>query len=162
MANNFKLASPWTAYYRKIQALFGEDPDIKIVFDEEEYTLHLLVDNAEKADALMQLLPTEVNFGNVTLKVAVIPANKDVAPSRITLLKTAFQGNPAFSFTWSADGMFSSPIHYVVFANKVVQYYNDDLGDINGNRSTLYQDIAKEIFGESEGVHFCTDTPAVD
>ena len=162
MANNVKLASPWTAYYRKIQALFGEDPDIKVVFDEENCSLHLLVDNAEKADALTQLLPTEVTFGNVVMTISVIPANIEKAPSKASLIKTALQGNPAFSFATSAEGVFSSPIHYIVFANKVVQYYNDDLGDIYGNRSTLYQDIAKEIFGETDGIHFCTDAPAAE
>ena len=24
----------------------------------------------------------------------------------------------------------------------------------------LYQDIAKDILGETDGVHYCTDTPA--
>jgi hypothetical protein len=48
----------------------------------------------------------------------------------------------------------------VVFVPKVVQYYTDNLGDINGFRTTLYQELAKELFGESEltrGVYFCTD-----
>lgn len=57
----------------------------------------------------------------------------------------------------SAEGIFSNPITYIVFKNKVVQFWNDDLSDIYGNRSTLYQDIAKEIFGESSGIFFCTD-----
>ena len=30
--------------------------------------------------------------------------------------------------------------------------------DINGNCSTLYQEIAKDVFGEDEGICFCTDT----
>lgn len=159
MANNFKLSSPWTAYYRKMDALFGSDPDIKVVFDEQECNLHLLVENPDKADALTQLLPAEKTFGNVTMKISVIPANLDRAPSKVSLIKTAFQGNPAFSYAASAEGLFSSPIHYVVFANKVVQYFNDDLGDVNGNCSTLYQELAKEILGESEGIHYCTDLP---
>ena len=37
---------------------------------------------------------------------------------------------------------------YVVFEKEVVQYWNDNLGDINGLRSTLYQDLAKEIFAD--------------
>ena len=50
-----------------------------------------------------------------------------------------------------------NPITYVVFVNEVVQYFNDDLGDVYGQCSTLYQEIAKDVFGETEGVFFCTD-----
>jgi hypothetical protein len=43
-----------------------------------------------------------------------------------------------------------------VFEKKVVQFFNDQLDDINGNKSTLYQDIAKDVFEKHEGVYFCT------
>lgn len=46
--------------------------------------------------------------------------------------------------------------------NKVVQYFNDDLGDAHGVCSTLYQEIAKDVFGEHEGIFFCTNLPADD
>ena len=48
--------------------------------------------------------------------------------------------------------------NYVVFENKVVQFFNDDLSDIHGNKSTLYQEIAKDIFGDCDNIYFCTDT----
>lgn len=35
--------------------------------------------------------------------------------------------------------------------------FNDDLGDPHGLRSTLMQELAKEVIGESDGIHFCTD-----
>lgn len=159
MTNHVKLSAPWTTFYREVEALFGEDPDIKIVFDENDLVIRLLVEDPDKADALTQLLPTEKNFGNVTVSLSVIPANKDVAPSKISLIKRAFHGNPAYHYSASAEGIFSNPIHYVVFANKVVQFFNDDLGDVNGNCSTLYQEIAKDVLGEGEGICYCTDTP---
>lgn len=48
---------------------------------------------------------------------------------------------------------------YVVFEKEVVQYWNDNLADYNGLTSTLYQDLAKEIFEDAnlDGVYFCTD-----
>ena len=48
---------------------------------------------------------------------------------------------------------------YIVFKNKVVQYFNDDLKDVNGFCSTLYQKIAKDIFAENgcETACYCTD-----
>lgn len=46
---------------------------------------------------------------------------------------------------------------YVVFEAKVVQFFNDDIGDINGIKSTLYEDIAEEVFEKKEGIYFCTN-----
>ena len=150
------LSAPWVTFYREINALFGDDPDIRIEYDEDEPEVKLFVDDADKADALTQLLPVEKAFGNIVLKITVIPANEDKV-TRAKLIARAFHGNPVYSYGTTIDGIMSNPIHYVVFVNKVVQFYNDDLGDVNGNCSTLYQEIAKDILGEDEGVHFCTD-----
>ncbi len=60
------------------------------------------------------------------------------------------------------DGIFSNDISYILFEPKVVQFFNDDLGDLNGLRSTLYQDIAANVFEDAhEGVFFCT-APATE
>jgi len=154
--NTLNLSSPWVNYYRMINALFGNDPEIKIVFTENDNTIRLFVSNAAKADALTQLIPPQKTFGNVTLNVIVIPAN-EVDASFSSLFEIAFKDNPVFAFSKTVQGIMSNPISYVVFKNEVVQYYTDDLGDIYGNRSTLYQDIAKEVFGSQDGVFFCTD-----
>jgi len=156
MSNKVGLSAPWVTFYREINALFGDDPDIHIEYDEDEVEVKLFVQNSDKADALTQLLPTEKAFGNVVLKITVIPANEP-APTKASLIARAFQGNPVYSYGTTVDGIMSNPIHYVVFANKVVQFFNDDLGDVNGNCSTLYQEIAKDVLGAEEGVHYCTD-----
>ena len=48
---------------------------------------------------------------------------------------------------------------YVVFKNCVVQFFNDNLNDCHGLISTLYQDIAAEIFEDANlnGVYYNTD-----
>lgn len=152
------LSSPWVNFYRELEALFAKDPEVKVVYDEEKNDVKLYVDNLAKADALAQLLPVERTFGNITITVTVIPANKEGA-SKIQLFRTAFEGNGAFNYTASAEGIFTNPIHYVVFANEVVQYFNDDLSDAHGVRSTLYQDIAEDVFENHESVYFCTNIP---
>ncbi len=150
-----KLLSPWVNYYNEIKALFEQDPEIKIQFDEAKPAISLYVDNARKADALEQLLPSEKEFGNVKLLISVIPANE--TPTTLDLIQEAFRNNPALSFVWSAETPFGK-CDYAIFEKRVVQYFNDDMGDINGNRSTLYQEIAKDVFGTDKGVFFCTDT----
>ena len=155
---NLKLASPWVTYYNKLNALFGKDPDIHLVFDNDTPEVKMYVDSEKKADALTRLLPMVVNFGNVDLKVTVIPANAEPV-SRAALIRDAFDGNPVYAWGIDIQALYNQPIHYVMFKNEVVQFFNDQLDDPNGNITTLYQDLAKELLGESEGVHFCTDDP---
>lgn len=147
------LSTPWDLYYREIEALFKDDPQVKVVYDEEAKEVKLYVENAIKADALTQLLPAERNFGGVELKITVIPAN--VEASKVSLFRSAFDGNPALEDIISTDGPFAT--NYVIFKNKVVQYYSDNLGSYYGMTSTLYEDIAKDVFDHAEGIFFCTE-----
>lgn len=157
MDNKFKLSAPWTVYYREIQALFGQDPEITIEYDEDNVEIKLLVQNEEKAEALQQLLPSEKIFGRVVLKITVVPANQSSKLTR-SVFQKAFNGNPAFNYCYRVDNVFTNPIDFVVFKKEVVQYFNDNLCDIHGIKSTLYEDIARDVFGELPGVYFNTDT----
>lgn len=150
-----KLSPPWVEYYRKLEAMFGPDPDIKVEFDEDEMHIKLYVESHEKATALDELLPVQKDFGNVSVFIEVIPANDE--PKRIDYIKRAFEGNPAFSYATTIEGIMSNPISYVVFKPEVIQFWNDNMGDPHGITSTLMADIAKEIIGEDEGVIFSTD-----
>lgn len=157
-----KISSPWVTFVNEVIAMFQHDPEIKIEYDNDEVEVRLYVDNPEKAAALELLLPYEVCFGNVILSIAVIPSNDDVVSvsSNVeTLFNLAFNGNPVFAFTRSVEGILSNKITYVVFKNRVVQFFNDNLNDIHGNISTLYEEIARNIFNEEElyGVFYCTD-----
>lgn len=155
-----KLSSPWVEFYRKIEALFEQDDEVKVVYEEGNNEVKLYVENARKADALTQLLPVEKTFGNVTLKITVIPAN-DGKVSKADLFAEAFDGNPALSYIQHVDAVIGT-FDYAAFQNKVVQFFNDNLSDINGNCSTLYQDIAKDVFGTEAGVFFCTEAGSED
>ena len=159
MSKNVKLAAPWVTYFRKIEALFGADPDVDVRLDEEKKVITLYVSGEDKADAIAQLLPFQKEFGNVTVQINVVPANREEYQT-IDLINLAFKGNPNLSYIETVDGIFSNKINYVVFKNEVVQYFNDNLNDIHGLTSTLYQDIAKDIFGTNKDVCFCTDVPA--
>lgn len=158
MSEVFKLSAPWFDYYRKIEALFGEDPDVLVQYDEEENIINIKVDGQDKADAITQLLPEEKQFGSITVRINVIPSNK--IPSKIDLFKKAFDGNPIFSYAVVVDtGMTSNTFNYVIFRHKICQYWNDRLSDINGMTSILYEDLARDIFGDIDGIFFNTDLP---
>jgi hypothetical protein len=149
-----KLAPPWMIYFRKLEAFFKEDPDVNLKLD--DFVIKVYVNGEKKADALRELLPLSKSFGNIKFNVNVIPANP-LDMSKISVLQKALEGNEALSRIETVSGVSSNDFNFVVFQPKVVQYYNDDLSDINGLCSTLYQDLAKDIFGESDGIYFCTE-----
>lgn len=153
-----KLVSPWVEYYKKLDTFFKYDDDVNVVYDYDEQVIHIYVETNEKANALAMLLPTEKVFGKVVVKISVAPANEDKYDLPEDVFAAAFAGNDALAYIQTVTGVFD--ITYVVFVPEVVQYYTDNLGDINGFRTTLYQELAKELFGDSElarGVYFCTD-----
>lgn len=156
MSEKITMSPPWLGFFREIEALFKDDPEITIRYIEDPIAVKLYVDNQAKADALDAILPKSRNFGGTTIYVQVVPSNSAKNPSKALLFKTAFEGNPAFREMIDIEGILTNPIHYCVFAKEVVQYWNDNLGDPYGKVSTLYQDIAKDIFEDTEGVMFCT------
>ena len=154
-----RLAPPWITYVSELQQMFKYDGQVHVVYDNDENEVKLYVDSATKAGALQELLPETKDYGNVIRKITVVPANGfgiSITPTE-NLYAAAFRGNGAFSFVKQVQGIFSNSLTYVVFKNKVVQYFNDNLGDIYGQCSTLYQEIAKNIFLPKEGVYYCTD-----
>ena len=44
-----KISPPWITYLNELQALFGEDPEITIKYDNDAKQVKLYVRNAEKA-----------------------------------------------------------------------------------------------------------------
>ena len=158
------LSSPWCILYREISAMFQEDKGVKVVLDDSTYTISVYVEDATKAEAISRLLIQERYYGNICVKVRVVPANGEVSdlPDDLEeIYKAAFTGNPALSYTAHIDLPMLSKNIYIVFKNAVVQYFNDDLRDVNGYCSTLYQEIAKDVFASENTaqVCYCTDVP---
>ncbi len=159
-----KILPPWSVFINKMVALFDGDPEIacNTNYEGSSPSIVLACNNGDKVTALQQILPSEVEFGNVKLKVGVdgIPSNRAFANKK-ELFDTAFAKNPAYAYSVSPadDGYQWFSMVYVVFKNCVVQFFADNLNDCHGIISTLYQDIAEEILtGEgAQGVYFNTD-----
>ena len=159
-----KILPPWTIAIRKFEALFDGDPQIacNCNFQGSAPAIILSCSNGDKVAALQKILPSEIDFGNVKLTVAVdgIPSNRTFT-SKVELFDTAFKGNPAYAFAKcpAEEGYQWIGTTYVVFKNCVVQFAADNLNDCHGIISTLYQDIAEELLtGEAtNGVFYNTD-----
>ena len=156
-----KISPPWVTYMNKLQALFDGDPQIAFNIDYDNLTVALAGNNGEKNAALQRLLPTEKQFGNVTLHIVVDGPIANIAfPTQKDLFDAAFKGNPAYAYSVApGDNVWFFAMTYVVFKYCVVQFFNDNLNDCHGLISTLYQDIAAEIFEDANlnGVYYNTD-----
>jgi len=151
------MSPPWMNYYKELNELFKRDPEVKVEYNKEDHTISIYVETNTKAEALAILLPQEKRFGNVAVKIKIIPANDN--KNMASIFRSAFEGNGAFKYI-----DLDSDSTYLVFDNKVVQYYSDNLADVNRNTSTLYQDIADRVFKDTphNGIHFCTYDPEKD
>ena len=155
MKNGVWLSAPWYTYYHELEALFGQDPEISMDFSEDEgdYTVAMRVRNEEKAYALMQLLPAVRSFGSIAVRIRVIPADEK-AESDYNLLLKAFKDNPVFVKAIKEE---MTDYNYILFKKEVVGFFNDELGDPDGFRFTLFQDIADNVFANAHDVFFSTD-----
>lgn len=157
------LIAPWVKYYRELDALFKNDDSIVVIYDEEKIEVKIYVNDYEKGIALGKYIPMEKEFGEVVLKINIIFANqkKDKYIRNTDTIKIyedfdyIFMTNHCISnikVIKSPLGIFT----YIIFKKEVVQYFNDNISDIDGKYSTLYEDIARDIFINTEGVFFCT------
>lgn len=159
--SKLKLASPWATCFRQFKAFFQKDPDVRVIFDEDTPSIKIYAEDKTKAEALAYLIPTSKQFGNVTLQITIIPANgASINNGTYTSIRSAIvdalKCNKAVVGLQPVESAGFSAL-YVLFAREVVSYFNDNLGDLNGMTSTLYQDLANEIFQNHNGVFFCTE-----
>lgn len=159
-----KLAPPWITYINKLQAMFDGDPQIAFNVNWNAPSVTIACNNGLKNAALLLLLPSEKTWGNIKMPIVIDgPVANKIFTSPTELFKTVFDKNPAFADCVSPveEGYFFVDFCYVIFKNCVVQFFNDNLNDAHGLLSTLYQDIAEEIFADASynlnSVHYCTD-----
>ena len=169
-----KLSPPWVLYYKKLNALFDKDDTMKIVYDEDNMEIKIYTYLNYKSKALSFLLPDTVSFGDINLKITIVPPDieddnlitairefsaEDILTSqaaiRILFALDDYIGNGHVKSVKNIRTPYGDFL-YVIFKKEVIQYYEDNLSDFYGNCSTLCETIAKEIFKDATGVFFCT------
>ena len=146
------ILPPWSVYIKKLEALF--DPDKEIAFNVnwsgENPNVTLATNNPDKAAALAQLLPDEKTFGNVTLTIGIdcFTVSNLAFPTAKELFETAFKDNPVFAYCVAPvqEGYWYIDLVFVCFAREICQIFTDNMQSPFGVTTTIYQDIAKEIF----------------
>ena len=161
MDNQLKieLSPPWETYASELKALFENDDEVKVLYDHDNYTVRIYVDNTDKAEALKELMNEKIEIGNVTLAIDIIPSNNG---GGITLRKNdtpwlrAFSGNSNFVGNESIHYPSVGTLTYVIWSATPAQFFNDNLGDWFGNKTILFEDIARRVFVEQPGVFHCS------
>ena len=160
-----KSYSPWVLYVKKMEALFKNDECVDVLYNEDnghKPEVKLVVTGETKAKALRKLLPEKVQFGNIDLTVTVVE-NKldDVEVSGVQLFTQAFEGNKALDRVMNGTNPMTANMTFAIFHKEVVQYDADNLGNPTGQVSTLYEDLAAELFGGIDGLFFCTNSEVI-
>jgi len=151
-----KLATPWTIFTEKMKKLFEGDKDITVTYNDDDIPMiKVLVDSQDKYEALVKLLPTMKEFGNVKVLINVVPSNK--TKTRRELLDTLFKDNPVFSTILTSMTHADIEATYVMFKPKIASYFADNLQNPWGYNNELYADIAREVFSDQAGIMFSTD-----
>lgn len=157
--DKIKLSPPWITYFHKVQALFEKDNSVMVDFDEDNCHLNIIVEeDIEKGEAIQKLFPSEIVFGNNVMKINIVTIQEPKQIPTAQIFTNAFKNNPVVEDIISASDILRDDQTYIMFQNKVVQFFNDNISDYNGVCSTLYQDIAKDVFKDFADVHYCTST----
>lgn len=154
VTHKIAIEAPWTTYYKEVNALFKLDPEVSVLYNHEEPELKIVVrGNLEKAASIGRFFPRIKKFGNVTLNISVVDANGQSVPDincpNQEAIEKMFADNEAVSFIKHVETIFGDTITYVVFEREVVQFYADNLTDLFGVISTLYQNIARDVFEDT-------------
>ena len=156
-----KLSPPWFNFRNKVAALFELDPQVQVdeLTEDKSGNPHLgiLVKSHTKFVAMDRVLPPRVAFGNVTLYIDIFDMeNKDESEPGVQVFKDLFEGNRLVRDIREVVDAAGQHHAFVRFEPEVIQFYDDNLTDFNGNWNGLAQDIAKELFYTNWSVQFCT------
>ena len=155
---NVKLSPPWQSINMLIKNTIGATPGVEVSDLESQtpyiYKMYLDVDNISQAECLSMLIQNKFSFGRISL-IPVVRNNykeintqiNNVNPQQIAeCFCNAFKGNPftkgSLILNEELQRIFGSVAF--VFQPSIVQFYNDDYGDLCGN----YNEVAAKSFIE--------------
>ena len=154
---NLKLTAPWHIFRNKLAAMFELDEEVSVspVSDGENGKyITVSVSNHAKAAALGKILPKSVEFGIVPLTVTVTDVAAEETPAEIA--RAAFAYNRMVRDIRTDTDAAGAEHTYVIFEPDVMQFFNDDLSDYQGNFNALFEDAARDLFDVDPSVNFCT------
>lgn len=149
-------SAPWLEHYHKVEQIFLSDDDVIVSYDDDSKTVKVYVKGTDKAEALAKYIKPEIDFGNVTLHVDVIPDNEE--KSTAETLQDAFAGNELFVGIVE-EAVYGGTINYAVFKPETLQFWNDNIGSPFGVQTMTVEQVAKDVFQMDDAL-MCSDLKA--
>jgi len=153
--NKLRLSPPWYTFFNYVINSVGRDRCVE-VFEMQEisdgnFLIPIEVRGRDKAIALATILVPCVNFGNINVRIEVIQCGQVVKPddrcqdecSLMRIFEEAFGTNHYYEYV-EFRRVFSSIIVFPVFKKEVIQFFNDDLSDLNNS----FNGVAAHVFAE--------------
>lgn len=152
------LSPPWHIYANYIKSIFQKDPEVTIIVPEEteksEFVITIKCTNKIKTFAISELLANEIQMGNITVIINCVYTGSTQVDYNV--LNAALSNNPEVSEIVKETSAMMIENTFCVFKKNVIQFFDDNIGDINGNFSGLAEDISRQIFNKETGVFYCT------
>lgn len=147
MDEKLGLKTPWMRYANRVKRLFEDDPEVRVDFDNDAKVLTLLVTGDDKAMCLEALLPSELEFGSMTMAITVKPSNADLTEA--DMFRKAFANNPLFVDVEEGYGP-AHDVSYALFMPDAVQVEEDDISQYCGVTTTTAAELVKSVLGQTD------------
>lgn len=168
-------------FRNKVNAMFGDDKDFTILevdeplpdgtieyYDDGGKTLNIVGSDVTKLTLLRDylgdtfedgaILHIDYYFGRSMNGNSFVNIANRPSPNARLDIAMLFNGNPHFSKFYS--GMSEQGAWYcVAFKPECVQYYNEDAVSLHGRKTTVMEDIARELFPhvDDNKIYFSTE-----
>jgi len=150
-ANPETLSPPQWTLWKKIRYTVGETPGVTVdPLDESAtpFVVRIHVQHLATAQAFAAILEPEHELGNMVVKVVVLddsgspatPQKVDSSSMVALAFHNALRANPMFVLARE----YNDRAVGVIFTRSVVQFYNDDGGELYSN----FNGVAAQVFGD--------------
>lgn len=150
------LSPPQYGLWREIKGSFGASPNVQVkeIYEENGVNIIDIVgSDADVCNGLAYVMTLSYNFGGIKVTVRILDkgGNQYTAPilkegeNAAEVLKkhfqNALQGNPYFSRVLDISSGFVGVYVWIEFQPKVIQFWNDNIGDYYGNNNYVAADV---------------------
>ncbi len=175
-ATSFALSPPQYSLQRKVAHTIGANPNVtvsEVIEEGDLYVIEISCGARDVAEGLAVILETNYDFGGIKVEIRILGPNGNpvtVDPSQQSgepgeLAKEYFQkalkGNRYFVKIPEGGGGPMMPFLFIEMRAAVIQFWNDNIGDLYGNENYvaahLFSDVCKETVLESVAVAFSTE-----
>lgn len=154
---NLDKRAPWFDLFHELEGLFAYDDDVTVDMDKVKLEIKLYVRGAAKAAALEWFLADRKAFGNIEVPVSVVPSND--GETTVSLLKTAFAGNPLVAdiIAMPSETPVLGDVAYLVAEPAVIQYDGDNLASPWGIETVTVEEALKDVVADLNNLLISSD-----